>query len=349
MRVRAWGGAIDKEGGMARRTRRLRTILLAGLVVPPLGAFALEPLPDKAPVPADNPMSDAKIALGKQLYFDKRLSADDSISCQTCHDVMKSGGDDLPTSKGIRGQLGGRNAPTVWNSAFWTVQFWDGRAPTLEEQAKGPLTNPVEMGMKDHPAAVAKVKAIPGYVPLFKAVFGGEDPVTIDNLAKAIAAYERTLITPNSAYDKWKRGDQAAMTEAQKKGFAEFQNAGCVACHGGAHFSGPEVPGGFYMKFPTFTDNDYARKYDLTADKGRMEVTKNPDDANRWRVPSLRNAAITAPYFHNGKVATLDEAVRVMAKTQLNRNLSDEQVRSIVAFLGALTGERPAQTEPKLP
>lgn len=333
----------------ARRFLGVRAALVALFIAAPLGAFALEPLPERPPVPADNPMSEAKVALGKQLYFDKRLSNDETVSCQTCHDVMGGGGDGLPTSKGIGSQLGGRNAPTVWNSAFWTVQFWDGRAPTLEEQAKGPLINPVEMGMKGHPEVVEKVKGIPGYVSRFKAVFGGDDPVTIDNLAKAIAAYERTLLTPNSPYDRWKKGDEKAMTDLQKKGFTEFQNAGCVACHGGNHFSGPEVPGGFYMKFPTFTDNEYVKKYDLESDKGRMEVTKNPDDANRWRVPSLRNVAITGPYFHNGKVAALDEAVRLMAKTQLNRNLTDDQVTAIVAFLGSLTGERPKQTEPTPP
>lgn len=311
-----------------------------------------EALPDKAPVPADNPMSEAKITLGKALFFDPRFSKDGNISCNSCHNVMEGGDDSRSNSIGFHDQRGGRSAPTVWNSAFLTAQFWDGRAATLEEQAKGPVTNPIEMGMDDLNEAMARVAKIPGYADMFKAAFPeAEKPMTEDNAAKAVAAYERTLITPNSAYDKYVKGDTKALTEQQVKGMNSFAELGCTACHSGPNFSGPNLPmgQGFFMKFPTFAGSEYDAKYQLTGDAGRYEVTKNDADKHMWRVPTLRNIALTAPYFHNGSVATLDEAVRVMAKTQLNKDLNDEQVADLVAFLEALTGEFPEQTMPRLP
>jgi cytochrome c peroxidase len=186
---------------------------------------------------------------------------------------------------------------------------------------------------------------------MFKDAFPGEEqPVTVDNAAKAVAAYERTLITPDSPYDRYVKGDKAALTEQQVRGMNAFADAGCVACHSGATFNGPQTPGqGFFMKFPTFEGSDYETKYHLTDDNGRFEATKNPADKHMWRVPTLRNVALTAPYFHNGQVATLDEAVRVMAKTQLNKTLPPEQVADIVAFLNGLTGKFPVQEMPRLP
>ena len=315
-----------------------------------LNLFA-QPLPEQPPIPGDNPMSQEKVKLGQILYFDKRLSADNTVSCNTCHDVNKGGVDGLATSKGINGQFGGRNAPTVLNAAYLSAQFWDGRAPTLEEQAKGPLTNPIEMGMKDHDAVVAKIKSIKGYHNLFAKAFKGKNSINIDNYAKAVAAYERTLITPNSPYDLYQKGNKKALSALQVKGLQKFQSVGCVACHSGSAFAGPSLPmgQGFFMKFPTFPGTSYDKKYGFSKDLGRYEETKQDSDKNMWRVPTLRNIALTAPYFHNGKVKTLDEAVKVMAKTQLNRDLTENDVKEIVAFLNSLTGKLAKQSEPDMP
>ena len=309
-----------------------------------------EALPEVAPAPEDNPTTDARIELGKMLYMDPRISSTGTVSCNSCHNVMEGGDDSRTFSMGVHGKTGGRNAPTVWNSAFHSVQFWDGRANLLEDQAKGPVTNPVEMGMKDIEQAMDKVRAIPGYRPYFEKAFG-KDSMTVDNAAKAVAAFERTLITPNSAYDQYVKGDKTAMTAQQVRGMETFAATGCTSCHSGAAFNGPkmEFGKGFYAKFPTFADNAYNKKYDLSADKGREEVTGNKADAHMFRVPTLRNITDTAPYFHNGSVNDLAEAVRVMAKSQLNKDLSDKEVNDIVAFLGALTGEYPEITMPRLP
>jgi cytochrome c peroxidase len=308
-------------------------------------------LPDKAPEPADNPSTPAKIELGKMLYHDPRLSSSGTVACASCHNVMAGGEDNRGGSVGVKAQVGGRSAPTVWNSAFNSVQFWDGRAPSLEAQAKGPVTNPIEMGMKSWDDVVARLKQIPGYPTAFAAAFGGADAVTADNAAKAIAAYERTLITPNSAYDKFVKGDQSALSEQQQRGMKAFAEVGCNGCHSGPAFNGPAQPQGtgFFMKFPTYDNGVMEAHYDFIKDQGRKEVTKSDADAHFFKVPTLRNIALTAPYFHNGKVQTLDEAVRIMAKAQLNKDLSQQQVDDIVAFLNALTGEFPKQDMPRLP
>lgn len=315
------------------------------------GAAQWQALPDTAPAPADNPTTPDKVELGKMLYFDTRFSATGTVSCFSCHNVMEGGDDHRLVSIGVHGQKGGRNAPTVFNAAFHSVQFWDGRAPSLEEQAKGPVVNPVEMGMMDLDAAIGRLRAITGYKPYFDKAFGAGDNVTVDNAAKAVAAYERTLITPNSAYDRYVKGDKKALTAQQVRGMQTFDSVGCTSCHSGAAFNGPAMaPGqGFFMKFPTYTDNPYVAKYRLDADLGRFEATKKPEDKHMWRVPTLRNLSYTAPYFHNGAVASLDEAVRVMGKTQLNKTLGTTEVSDIVAFLGALDGEFPKQTMPRLP
>lgn len=317
-----------------------------------LPALALEALPKKPPIPADNPQTPAKIELGKQLFFDPRLSGDGTLSCNSCHNLMSSGGDNRPVSVGVHGQKGNRSAPTVWNAAFMSVQFWDGRADSLEAQAKGPILNPVEMGMpSDADVVKFRVLRIPGYVEEFRKVFGGANPVTYDNIAKAIASYERTLLTPDSPVDRYIKGDKKALTPAQLRGMKLVDSVGCTGCHNGPNYAGPALPQGtgFFQKFPTYADSPYVAKYDLLKDKGRAEYTKDPNDANTWRVPTWRNVALTAPYFHNGSVATLEEAVRVMASTQLNKTLSDDQVTDIVAFLNGLTGKFPAQTLPALP
>ncbi len=308
-------------------------------------------LPDTAPAPADNPTTAAKVELGKMLYFDPRLSSTGTVSCFSCHNVMEGGDDHMTTSAGVHGLKGGRNAPTVWNAAFHSVQFWDGRAPSLEEQAKGPPVNPIEMGMANLDAVIARVRFIPGYKPYFEAAFGSGDVVTMDNAAKAIAAYERTLITPGNAYDRYAKGDKTALTAQQARGLEALASVGCTSCHQGPAFNGPSLPAGtgFFMKFPTYEDNAYVVKYKLMDDLGRASVTKDPADQAMWRVPTLRNLEFTAPYMHTGSVKTLPEAVRVMAATQLNKTLPDAQVDDIVAFLVALSGPFPQQTMPRLP
>lgn len=308
-------------------------------------------LPKSPVIPKDNPMTPEKIHLGRQLYMDPRLSKDGTVSCNSCHNVMASGGDNRAFSAGIKGQLGGRSAPTVWNSAFHTVQFWDGRAASLEDQAKGPLINPAEMGMENHQVVIERVGKIPGYVSQFKKVFG-ERGLTIENLAKAIAAYERTLITPNSPFDRYVRGDKKALSAQAVRGMNTVMEVGCVSCHTGKNFNAPDdlaMGEGFYQKFPTFTDNEYVKKYNFLEDKGRGALTKDEGDDYFFRVPTWRNIALTAPYFSNGAVKTLDEAVRVMAKVQLNKDLTTNQVADIVEFLKSLTGERPKQPMVELP
>ncbi len=285
-----------------------------------------------------------KQELGKQLFFDPRLSSDGSISCNSCHNVMNGRVDSRKFAMGVNGALGGRNSPTVFNAVFLSTQFWDGRAKDLADQAKGPLINPVEMGNVDHNEVISRLKKIPGYVTEFKAVFG-ENSFNIDNLADAIAEYETTLTTLNSPFDK------GSMTELQKKGQETFTNAGCVACHSGDHFAGPKLPTGqgFFQKFPTMPNTEADAKYNFSDDLGLFTVTGKDSDKSMFRVPTLRNIALTAPYFHNGAVNSLDEAVRVMGETQLGKKLSTDEVKEITAFLNALTGTVPVQIMPTLP
>jgi cytochrome c peroxidase len=324
---------------------------LALLISPLAWSADWQALPSKAPESADNPSTPAKIELGKMLFFDPRLSSTGTLSCFSCHNVMEGGDDHRPTSIGVHDQLGGRNSPTVWNSAFLSVQFWDGRAPTLEAQAKGPIVNPIEMGMSGLGLAVDRIKRLPGYPQLFDGAFGKKAGISAETIAMAIAVYERTLITPDSPYDLFVKGDKTALTEQQQRGMQAFSDVGCTACHSGANFSGPTRPvgTGFFMKFPTYPASVYVAEYRLVLDSGRAASTGKAADAHMWRVPSLRNLVYTAPYFHNGSVQSLPEAVRVMAGTQLNVSLPESQVADISAFLEALTGKFPVQTMPRLP
>ena len=308
-------------------------------------------LPAQAPAPAANPTTPAKVELGKMLYFDPRLSSTGNISCFSCHNVMEGGDDHRPTSIGVHGQLGGRNSPTVWNAAFQSVQFWDGRAASLEDQAKGPIVNPVEMGMPKIELAIERIQRIPGYVPYFQRAFGKDAAISADTVAMAIAAYERTLITPDSPYDRFVKGDKKALSAQQQRGMQAFAEVGCNACHSGPNFSGPTLPtgSGFFMKFPTHIQNPYVARYHLLDDGGKAVRTGKVEDQNFWRVPTLHNLTYTAPYLHNGLVKSLPEAVRVMAATQLDKTLSEAQVADIAAFLEGLSGEFPQQTMPRLP
>lgn len=288
--------------------------------------------------------------LGQILYFDPRLSDDGTISCNSCHNVMGSGTDNVPFSMGVRGQRGARNSPTVFNSSLLSVQFWDGRAKDLAEQAEGPLINPLEMGDQTHDDIVKRLEKIEGYKPHFKKAYGDET-INIARITEAIAEYEKTLTTLNSPYDKYQEGDKEALTAEQLEGWELFKANGCVTCHSGVNFAGPELPigQGFYMRFPTFKDNEYVKKYQLDKDFGRYDVTQEEGDKYMFRVPTLRNIANTSPYFHNGSVDDLKEAIKVMAKAQLNRDLDDETAGKIEIFLNALTGTIPPQTMPELP
>lgn len=327
----------------------MKFIFLTTFFVFPILGQAMMPLPKLPEIPKDNPQTIQKINLGKSLYFDPRLSLNGTQSCNTCHNVAAGGEDNRSVSLSFKGEKGGRSAPTVWNAAFHTTQFWDGRVKSLEEQAVGPITNPVEMGMPDFAAVVARLEKIPGYVDMFEKVFG-KNAITKENIGKAIASFERTLITPNSPFDKYMHGNKSALSAQAKRGMKLVQDVGCIACHSGANFNGDLKMGeGNFQKFPVFTDNSFVKKYKFEEDTGRFTATKNADDKHMWRVPTWRNIALTAPYFHNGSVQTLDEAVRVMAKVQLNVDLKEEQIKDIVAFLESLTGTFPKIEIPRLP
>ncbi len=295
-----------------------------------------------------------KADLGQQLFFDPRLSADGTVACASCHNVMLSGEDNRPNSVGVNGQHGGRTAPTVFNATFYGAMFWDGRAPTMEAQAKGPMTNPIEMGNSNHDQVVERLMRIPGYVSGFASVFGAEATINIDAVVDAIATYERTFGVTTSAYDRYVAGDSSALSDAAKRGLQAANDAGCTSCHGGANFNGQQTAGqATFRKFPTVAGTVYETQYHLSDDLGRYKsddpARADPAFKNMWRISSWRNVALTAPYFHNGSVPTLDEAVRVMAKTQLDLDLGGDTVADIVEFLKSLSNAYPRQALPVLP
>lgn len=293
-----------------------------------LSAFA--PLPAAMESPA-NPLTDAKVDLGRMLFYETRMSRDRDLSCNSCHKLDAYGVDGRQFSLGTKQHLGGRNAPTVYNAAGQIAQFWDGRAPTVEEQAKGPILNPVEMTMPNGAAVVARLRAVPAYRAAFRKAFPGQaDPITYDNVGLAIGAFERRLVTPGR-WDRFLQGDTTALTVAERQGFATFVATGCQACHNGALVGG--------MMFQRV---GLVRPWPERSDIGRAAVTHQAPDTLVFKVPSLRNVARTAPYFHNGSVKTLDEAVTLMAAHQLGRDLTPQQVAEIVAYLNALTAEIPA-------
>ncbi|MEW6595106.1 MAG: cytochrome-c peroxidase [Thermodesulfobacteriota bacterium] len=300
-----------------------------------------KPIPAKAPVLKGNPATPARVELGKILYFDPRLSKSALISCNTCHNVGLGGADYQETSTGHGWQKGPRNAPTVLNSVFNLAQFWDGRAKDLAEQAKGPVQASVEMN--NTPDQVVKtLNSMPEYVALFKKAFPGEkDPVTFDNMAKAIEVFEATLLTPDAPFDQFLKGKEKAMGAEAKKGLQVFMNKGCVDCHGGVNMGGE----GYYP----FGVVEAPAKDIMAGDKGRFKVTETKADEYVFKSPSLRNIALTAPYFHSGKVWGLREAVAVMSSAQLGAVLSDQEVDQVVAFLKATTGRQPQVLHPVLP
>ncbi len=321
-------------------------LLLGGLfagcssnTAPPAGPASIDAAKLQAfrPIPAvmasdTNPVTLEKVALGRMLYYETRLSKSQQIACNTCHLLDKYGVDGQPTSDGHKGQVGSRNAPTVYNAAGHMAQFWDGRAPDVEAQAKGPVMNPVEMAMDTETGVLEVLESMPEYVAAFKAAFPGEkEPVTFDNMAKAIGAFERNLVTP-ARWDKFLSGEQSALTDEEKAGLNAYLETGCQTCHAGAY-----VGGNLYQKLGTI------KPWPDTTDPGREKVTNSAGDAMVFKVPSLRNIARTGPYYHNGKIASLAEAVSKMAEFQLGKNLNDVQTKSIVVWLGSLTGDLPAE------
>jgi cytochrome c peroxidase len=290
-------------------------------------------LPGKMPG-SENDTPDL-VSLGKKLYHEKALSLNNNQSCATCHDVEKLAGvDNQITSKGsVEGKIGTRNSPTVLNAGFQIAQFWDMRAKDLVEQAKGPVLNPAEMAIKDEKAAVKAISAIAEYTALFdKAYPTAKEKITYDNIAKAIAAFERTLIS-KSRYDKYIAGDKTALTGAEKKGLKLFVESGCITCH-----TGPLFGGNMLQKM------GLVKPYANETDKGKYDLTKVETDKYMFKVAQLRNIALTAPYFHDGKAATLEEAVKTMGALNLGKEFKTEEVESIVKFLNALSDEKLEKT-----
>lgn len=296
------------------------------------------PLPSTVPAVADNPITEEKIELGKMLFFDPRLSASGVFSCYSCHNLTTGGDDNLETSIGHGWQAGPRNSPTVLNAVFNIAQFWDGRADDLKAQAKGPIQAGVEMA--NTPENVeATLNSMPKYVSLFQASF--DDGVSFDNMARAIEAFEATLITP-APLDSYLNGDAAALSDDEKAGMQLFMDKGCIACHAGVNLGGE----GYY---PFGLIEKPGADVLPEGDKGRFAVTDTVDDEYVFRAAPLRNVAVTAPYFHSGKVWDLKVAVQIMAESQLGEELSDREADQIVAFLGSLTGDVPEITTPVLP
>ncbi|MDX2085068.1 MAG: cytochrome c peroxidase [Candidatus Melainabacteria bacterium] len=290
----------------------------------------IDPALAKAPWKA-GPLAAEKIQLGFALYHDKRLSGDGTVSCASCHGLTTGGTDRQVVSTGIRGQKGGVNAPTVFNSRFNLRQFWDGRAADLKEQAAGPVTNPVEMG-GDWKTILANLNADAAYKQQFQTAYQGL--ATQAHVTDAIARFEETLVTPNSAFDQYLMGEPQALSNSAKRGYRLFKTNGCATCH-----TGVAIGGQSFEKLGVKQDYFALRhRAPSEADRGRFNATKNEADRYRFKVPTLRNVALTAPYFHDGSAATLEEAVRVMAQVQLGKKLSQSDVEAIVAFLESLTG-----------
>ncbi len=291
----------------------------------PLSMAITQPLPDKLALNAQ------KVALGRALFDEKQLSANDTVACSNCHVLRAGGADNLVHSIGINGGQGGINAPTVLNSGFNFVQFWDGRAATLEDQIDGPVTNAKEMGAT-WDQVLEKLKRSERYRAAFARSY--PDGITAANIKDAIATFERALVTPNSRFDRHLRGDASALSEQERRGYELFQNEGCVACHQGINLGG-----NMYERMGLMGDYFGDRGNPTEADQGRFNVTGKEADRHYFRVPGLRNVAMTAPYFHDGSAPGLDQAVRIMARYQLGHELSGQEVDDIVAFLNSLTGE----------
>ena len=294
---------------------------------------------------SEHPVTPERVVLGKTLFFDPRWSVDRNVSCATCHNPALYGADALTKSIGVKGKQHPRNAPTVLNIAGHVSANWRGERKDVEDQAVAAALGVFSTGHAEHAAWIAQIEAISGYLPMFQRAFPNDQrPVSAANLGLAIGAYERRLVTP-APFDSYLDGKISALTPQARTGLQTFINTGCIACH-----SGGGVGGTLYRKFGLYVDY-WKATGSVEIDKGRFDITKNDSDLYVFKVPGLRNVAMTAPYFHDGSAATLVEAVRVMASTQLGKFLSDEEVQDIVAFLGSLTGELPSDfaTAPTLP
>ena len=314
----------------------MRTKLIVGSLLALSALSASAALLDSLHIPK-TPQQEAKIELGKMLWFDPRLSLSGKVSCNTCHDLSTNGADTKPLSIGYAGRKGTVNSPTVFNAEKQIAQFWDGRAKTLAEQATGPITNPLEMAMTPE-LAEGVIRSIPGYRPYFEKAFGSKNP-TFSEIAEALAAFETTLTTPNAPFERYLKGDKNALTQQQIDGLKLFRRSGCIRCHSGNLLGGTSFQKVGAVR-PYVTDN---------SSKGRMDVSGKPWDEMMFKVPTLLNVERTAPYFHDGAVKTLPDAVKKMADIQLDMNLSEKQVEEIVAFLESLNGELPKIEKPTLP
>lgn len=314
----------------------MRTKLIVGSLLALSALSASAALLDSVNIPK-TPQQEAKIELGKMLWFDPRLSLSGKVSCNTCHDLSTNGADTKPLSIGYAGRKGTVNSPTVFNAEKQIAQFWDGRAKTLAEQATGPITTPLEMAMTPE-LAEGVIRSIPGYRPYFEKAFGSKNP-TFSEIAEALAAFETTLTTPNAPFERYLKGDKNALTQQQIDGLKLFRRSGCIRCHSGNLLGGTSFQKVGSVR-PYVTDN---------SSKGRMDVSGKPWDEMMFKVPTLLNVERTAPYFHDGAVKTLPDAVKKMADIQLDMNLSEKQVEEIVAFLESLNGELPKIEKPTLP
>ncbi len=319
---------------MTLHSKLTQTLMATAIIAVTGGLHAAEPIQPIEPVKEINL---ALAELGKKLYFDPRLSKSGFISCNSCHNLSMGGTDNLKTSIGHNWQQGPINAPTVLNSSMNVAQFWDGRAPDLKAQAGGPIANPGEMAFT-HKLAVSVLESIPGYVTEFKLAFG-EDGIDIDKVTDAVAEFEKTLVTPNSSFDRWLLGAKEAITTNELAGYELFKKSGCVACH-----NGPALGGTSFQKMGVV--EPYEAK---SPAEGLSAVTGKDADRFKFKVPTLRNVELTYPYFHDGEAETLTEAVDVMGRLQLNKTFSKDENAQIVAFLKTLTGEQPSFQLPVLP
>ncbi len=305
--------------------------LVLGLVLHTPAIADNEPI---TPLPLNVEFNQVKAQLGKMLFFDTRLSSDNSISCASCHELDTHWGTDRKAvSNGVGNKMGSRNSPTVYNAVFNFAQFWDGRAENLAQQARGPVLNPVEMGMSSWEEVVKKIKSDVKYAQTFKAVYGTE--MNADNIVEAIAEFEKTLITSNSPFDQYLRGSQSAINDQQKRGYQLFKSYGCVSCH-----QGRNVGGNMFQKLGVLKDISLEGGT-LANDLGRFNLTQNEWDKRVFKVPSLRLAVKTPPYFHDGSVDTIEDAVGVMIRVQLGRDVPEADKQAIIAFLASLVGEIP--------
>jgi len=283
------------------------------------------------PLPQTVAFDKQKAQLGKKLFFDTRLSHDDTIACISCHNLYNGGADTTAVSFGVGGAKGSINSPSVYNARYNIAQFWDGRAKDLKEQAVGPLFNPVEMASSKE-EIIEKLQKDKEYQQTFQKIY--KDGVTLKNIVDAIVEFEKALITPNAKFDRYLNGEADSLTEKEKKGYTLFQDLGCISCHNGVN-----IGGNMFQKFGVFKQQVDNR------DLGRFNVTNDPLDKHYFKVPSLRNVALTAPYFHNGSATTLKDAIKKMGLYQLGQELSSEQIDAIEAFLHTLTGKIPTIVE----